>query len=55
LLAVHVGDKRHMDERKVVVADAELELPHGLYERRGLDVADGPPELSPGEVRYCGD
>ena len=34
-----------MDERKVLVSDAELELSHGLYERRGLDVTDGASKL----------
>ena len=45
LLAVHVGDEGDMDERKVFVANAELELAHGFYERRGLDVPDRPSEL----------
>lgn len=34
-----------MDERKVVVPDSELELPHGFDKRRALDVADGASEL----------
>jgi hypothetical protein len=45
LLAVHVRDERDVDERKVLVADAELELSHRLYERRGLDIADRSAEL----------
>jgi hypothetical protein len=28
------------------MTDAELELPHGLYEGRGLDIANGSPELT---------
>ena len=37
--------KRHMDQRKVIVAHAELELPHRFDEGRGLDVADCAAEL----------
>ena len=46
LFAVHVGNEGDVDEGKVVVADAELELTHGFYEGCGLDVADGASELT---------
>lgn len=41
-------DRRHqrdVEESKVVLADAELELPHRLDERSRLDVSDGTTEL----------
>lgn len=44
-LAVDGGDETDMDERKVVVSDAELELAHGLDEGCGLDVSDRATEL----------
>lgn len=48
-LAVDRGNERHVEERKVVLADAELELPHRLDERRRLDVTDRAAELVAGE------
>jgi hypothetical protein len=45
LFTVHVGYERDVDERKVVVADAELELAHGLYEGCGFDIAHCAAEL----------
>jgi len=33
-------------EREILMTDAELELPHCLYERRGLDIADRSTELA---------
>lgn len=45
LLAVHVGDERHVDEREVFVSDTELELAHSFDERRRLDVSNGTSEL----------
>jgi hypothetical protein len=43
---MHVRHKRHVDERKILVADTELELPHSLNEGRGLDVANGSAKLA---------
>lgn len=48
-LAVDRRHERDVEERKVVLADAELELAHGLDERRRLDVADGAAKLQEGE------
>lgn len=45
LLAVHVGDKRYVNEREVFVSDTELELAHSFDEGRGLDVSNGTSEL----------
>ena len=45
LLAVDVGDKGDVNEREVVVSDAELELAHSFDEGSGLDVAHGATEL----------
>ena len=46
LLAVHVRDERNVNQREVFVANPELELPHGFYEWRRLNVSDRPPELN---------
>jgi len=40
-----------MDERKVLVANAELELPHRLYEGRGFDITNRSAQLNDAEVR----
>jgi len=45
LLAADNGDERDVDEGKVVVADAELELAHGLDEGSRLDVTNGTTKL----------
>lgn len=45
LLAVDVGDKGDVDEREVVVSDAELKLAHSFDEGSGFDVADCATEL----------
>lgn len=45
LLAVHIGDKRYVDEGEVLVSDAELELPHGFDEWRRLDITDSTAQL----------
>lgn len=45
LLTVHVGDKRNVNESEVFVADAELELTHGLDKGCGLDVTHSPAKL----------
>ena len=39
-------------QAKVVVSDAELELAHGLHERRALNVADSAAELRGGAARH---
>lgn len=44
-LAVDRGDERDVEEGKVVLADAELELPHRFDEGRRLDVANSAAEL----------
>ncbi|SRR6266404_5139185 len=46
LLPMHVRHKRDVDERKVLVANAKLELPHRLHKGRGLDIANSSAELS---------
>jgi len=43
---MHIRYKRDMDERKVLVANAELELPHRLYEGRGFDITNRSAQLS---------
>ena len=43
---MHVRHERDVDERKVLVADTELELPHSLNKGRGLDIANRSAELS---------
>ena len=45
LLPMHIRYERYMDQSKIIVTDAELELPHGLYEGCRLDVTDGSTEL----------
>jgi hypothetical protein len=45
LLAVEVGNQRNVDEGKVIVSNAELELTHGFDERSGFDVSDCTAEL----------
>lgn len=48
LLFTNSSNNRHerdVNQEKVVVSDAELELAHGLDERSRLDVADGAAEL----------
>lgn len=45
LLAMHVGYQRNVDQSKVFVADAELELAHSLDEGSGFDIAHGASEL----------
>ena len=50
LLTVHVGHERDVDECKVVVADAELELTHGFDEGGGFDVTNCAAELGGGEI-----
>lgn len=44
-LAVDCGDQTDVNQRKVVDADTELELAHGLDEGSRLDVTDGSAEL----------
>ena len=46
LLSVHVRNERDVDERKVLVTDAELELPHRLDEGCRLDIANRSAKLS---------
>jgi hypothetical protein len=43
---VHVRHERDVDERKVLVTNTELELPHRLYKGRGLDITNRSAELS---------
>jgi hypothetical protein len=50
LFTVHVGDQGDVDQREVLMAHAELKLPHGLDERRRLNIADGASELGWDEV-----
>ena len=45
LLSVHIGNQRDVNQGKVLVTYAELKLPHGLDERRRLDVTHGTTEL----------
>ena len=46
LLSVHIRHERDVYERKVLVTNAELELPHCLYKGRGLDIANRSAELT---------
>ena len=46
LLSMHIRNERDVDERKILVADAELELPHRLDKGRGLDIANCSAKLS---------
>ncbi len=50
LLAADDRDERDIDQCKVLMADAELELAHRLDERRALDVADSSAELDDADV-----
>ena len=50
-LAVDGGYEADVDEGEVVVADAELELSHGLDEGRRFDVSDRSTKLSRDGVR----
>lgn len=51
LLTAKVGDQGDVDESKVVVANTELELTHGLDERSRLNVTNGTSELDNANVR----
>jgi hypothetical protein len=46
LFSMHIRYERDMDERKVLVANAELELPHRLYKGRGFDITNRSAQLS---------
>jgi hypothetical protein len=46
LLSMHIRHERDVYERKVLVTNAELELPHCLYKGRGLDIANRSAELA---------
>jgi hypothetical protein len=43
---MHVRHEGYVYESKVLVTNAELELPQCLYKRRGLDIADRSPKLT---------
>ena len=45
LLSVHIRHERNVYEREILMTDAELELPHCLYERCGLNIANRSTEL----------
>jgi hypothetical protein len=45
LFAVHVWDKRHVNQSKIFVADAELKLAHCFDERGRFDVTYGASQL----------
>ena len=45
LFTMHVGDERYMNERKVVVTDAKLELTHRFDERCRFDISDSTAKL----------
>jgi hypothetical protein len=45
LLAMHVRDERHVNQGKVLMTDAKLELTHRLDKRGRLDVTDGTSKL----------
>ena len=42
---MHVRHERYVHKGKIARADAELELPHSLDERRGLDIAHSSAKL----------
>jgi len=48
LFAMHVWDKRHVDQSKVFVTDAELKLAHCLDERGRFDITHGTSQLQSG-------
>ncbi len=37
---MHIRYEGHVYESEVFMTNAELELPHGLYKGRGLDITD---------------
>ena len=53
LLSVHIWDERHVNQSKVFVSNTELELPHCLDERGGLDITHGASELQRASDRKC--
>jgi hypothetical protein len=46
------GDQRDVDQGKVIVTDAKLELPHGLNKGCRLNVSDSASELDNADVRF---
>jgi hypothetical protein len=46
LLSMHIWHERNMYECEVFMSNTELELPHCLYERRGLDIANRSAKLA---------
>jgi hypothetical protein len=44
------GDQGNVDQGKVIVADTELELTHGLNKGSGLDITDGTSELDDADI-----
>lgn len=45
LLAVHIRNKGDMNQGEILIADAELELSHGLNEGCRFNVPDGTSKL----------
>jgi hypothetical protein len=43
---MHIRHEGYVYESKVLMTNAELELPQRLYEGSGLDIADRPPKLT---------
>jgi hypothetical protein len=43
---MHIRYEGYVYERKVLMTNAKLELPHCLYKGRGLDIADRSAELT---------
>ena len=50
LFPVHVGNQRDVDESKVLIADAELELPHSFDKWCRFDIAHSTTELIIGKA-----
>ncbi len=42
---MHIRHERHVYKSEVFMTNAELKLPHCLYKRGRLDIADGTAEL----------
>ena len=51
LFAVHIGHKGDVNERKVFMSNAELELAHGFHKRSRFNIANRATKLYDTEIR----